>query len=108
MVPVLYTADDVRTGKTLAEKAAELPPYVIVKDKITLERSEIPALLEKTKSQYPDATIDTLDGTKVNFPDSWVHVRPSGTEPIVRIIAEAPTEEKAKSLCNDIRKLAGQ
>jgi len=98
----------VRTGKTLAEKAAELPPYVIVKDKITLERSEIPALLEKTKSQYPAATIDTLDGTKVNFPDSWVHVRPSGTEPIVRIIAEALTEEKAKSLCNDIRKLAGQ
>jgi phosphomannomutase len=96
-----------KSGKTLSEKAAEIPAYTIVKDKVTLPRPEIPVLLEKVQQAHANNTIDTLDGVKVNFKDSWVHVRPSGTEPIVRIIAEAKTEEAAKELCKKVRALAG-
>ena len=94
-----------RTGKKLSEKAAELPGYTIVKDKIELPREVIPVLLEKMKQAYAGEKIDTLDGVKINFPKSWVHVRPSGTEPIVRIIAEALSEQEAVALCQNIRKM---
>jgi phosphomannomutase len=47
---------------------------------------------------FPDAEADTQDGLRLAWTDRWVHVRPSGTEPIVRVIAEAPTEDEAKEL----------
>ncbi len=97
-----------KSSKPLSEKAAEIPSYIIVKDKIILDRDQIPVLLEKVKTVHVNDSVNTLDGVKVNFKDSWVHVRPSGTEPIVRIIAEAKTLELAKELCNKVRALAGQ
>jgi phosphomannomutase len=53
------------------------------------------ATLEKA---FPDASVDTQDGLRLAWSDRWVHVRPSGTEPIVRVIAEAPTERDAREL----------
>ena len=50
------------------------------------------------RSAFPDAAADTQDGLRLAWNDRWVHVRPSGTEPIVRVIAEAPTEEEAREL----------
>ena len=53
----------------------------------------------------PDAEADTQAGLRLGWPDRWVHVRPSGTEPIVRVIAEAPTKDEAAKLVNRGREL---
>ncbi len=50
------------------------------------------------RGAFPGAAADTQDGLRLAWPDRWVHVRPSGTEPIVRVIAEAPTAEEAGEL----------
>jgi len=52
---------------------------------------------------FPDAERDTQDGLRLAWPDRWVHVRPSGTEPIVRVIAEAPDAEAAHALVSRSR-----
>ena len=56
-------------------------------------------------SAFPDAEADTQDGLRLAWADRWVHIRPSGTEPIVRVIAEAPTAEGAKALVDRGREL---
>ena len=55
------------------------------------------------RERFPDAAVDTRDGLRLAWPDRWVHVRPSGTEPIVRFIAEAPTQAEAEALVNACR-----
>ena len=74
------------------------PRYSIVKDK--MDRPDVPlsAVYEALRQEFADATADTQDGLRLSWPDRWVHVRPSGTEPIVRVIAEAPTEDAARAL----------
>ena len=56
-------------------------------------------------SAFPDAEADTQDGLRLAWPDRWVHVRPSGTEPVVRVIAEAPTRADAQQLVERGREL---
>ena len=87
------------TGKTLSELVAELPSYAIVKDKYTVDRGRLPALFAALEARWPGARSDRLDGLRVDWDDRWVHVRPSNTEPIVRVIAEAPRSEDATRLC---------
>jgi phosphomannomutase len=53
---------------------------------------------------FPTAEVDTQDGLRLTWGDRWVHIRPSGTEPIVRVIAEAPTAEEAERLVSDCRR----
>jgi phosphomannomutase len=55
------------------------------------------------KSTFSDAEVDTQDGLRLSWKDRWVHVRPSGTEPIVRVIAEGPTENDARMLVSRAR-----
>jgi phosphomannomutase len=50
------------------------------------------------QAAFPDAAADMQDGLRLAWPDRWVHIRPSGTEPIVRVIAEAPTADAARAL----------
>jgi phosphomannomutase len=59
----------------------------------------------RLKERFPDASADTRDGLRLAWPDRWVHVRPSGTEPIVRFIAEAPTQADAEALVEACREL---
>jgi len=63
--------------------------------------SEIESLIRQA---FPDAEADTQDGLRLTWPDRWVHIRPSGTEPIVRVIAEAPSAAEAEKLVRDCRK----
>ena len=53
---------------------------------------------EALRTAFPGAVADSQDGLRLSWPDRWVHVRPSGTEPIVRVIAEAPTDKEALEL----------
>ena len=82
------------TGKKLSELAAEIPRYHIVKGKV--ECREKKRLLEGLKEEFPEA--NHIDGARIDFRDGWVLIRPSGTEPIARVYAEAKTEERAKEL----------
>jgi phosphomannomutase len=88
----------VEEGKPLSALIGEHPRYVIVKDKLDRPNASLGTVYEALRSAFPDAAADTQDGLRLAWPDRWVHVRPSGTEPIVRVIAEAPTAPQAQDL----------
>ncbi len=85
-------------GKPLSEIIAAYPRYHIVKDKLDRPAAPLDDVYASLREAFPDAEVDTQDGLRLTWPDRWVHVRPSGTEPIVRVIAEAPTKADAESL----------
>ena len=85
-------------GKSLSEIIAGYPRYSIVKDKLARPRAPLDAVYASLKDVFRDAEVDTQDGLRLTWADRWVHVRPSGTEPIVRVIAEAPTAAEASAL----------
>jgi len=79
--------------------ADELPHYAIHKTKATVERDAVAAALEKLEKHFADAQANRMDGLRLDWPDRWLLVRASNTEPIVRIIAEAKSEEVAMAMC---------
>ena len=83
----------------IGQLADELPRYEIVKTKIALPPEKLPAALDALEKQFSDAKGDRLDGLRLDWPGRWLLVRGSNTEPIVRAIAEAPTNEEAAKLC---------
>ena len=85
-------------GKSLSEIVASYPRYSIVKDKLARPRAPLDAVYASLKDVFRDAEVDTQDGLRLTWADRWVHVRPSGTEPIVRVIAEAPSAAEASAL----------
>jgi len=85
-------------NKKLSEIVASYPRYSIVKDKLDRPSAPLDTVYASLKTAFADAEIDTQDGLRLTWKDRWVHVRPSGTEPIVRVIAEAPTAEEAQAL----------
>jgi len=91
-------------GKPLSKIVASYPHYIIVKDKLDRPSAPLDTVYEALKRAFPDAQVDTQDGLRLTWPDRWVHIRPSGTEPIVRVIAEAPSAEDAANLVRDFRK----
>lgn len=90
------------TGKTLSELVAELPAYTIVKDKYTVSPAGLPSLFAALEKRWPDANVNRLDGLRLDWADRWIHIRSSNTEPIVRVIAEAPREDEARELCKQV------
>jgi len=90
-------------GKQLSEIVASYPRYFIVKDKLGRPSAPLDAVYASLRDTFPDAEIDTQDGLRLTWPDRWVHVRPSGTEPIVRVIAEAPSQVAAEDLIAQCR-----
>jgi len=85
-------------NKSLSEIVSELPRYVIVKDKLDRPNASLDTVYHALRAAFPDAVADTQDGLRLSWSDRWVHVRPSGTEPIVRVIAEAPSDTDAREL----------
>lgn len=90
------------TNRKLSELVAELPRYHIVKDKYTIDRGQLPELFPALQKRWPEARANSLDGLRLDWVDRWVHVRPSNTEPIVRVIAEAPQPDAAAALCREV------
>ena len=82
-----------------------IPQYHIVKGKISLKTPLNSDVLKKVRSSLRDAKIDLRDGVKAVWADSWVHVRLSGTEPVVRIVAEARTRKKASQIYRKVASL---
>ncbi len=85
-------------GKPLSEIVRGYPRYAIVKDKLDRPGVPLDGVYDALRKAFPDATADTQDGLRLAWADRWVHVRPSGTEPIVRVIAEAPDETGARHM----------
>lgn len=79
-----------------------LPHYVITKDKIALGDLEPKAALNEIREIYAHEKLDFTDGIKIVRPTSWVHIRASNTEPIIRVIAEAPTKAESEQLCSEV------
>jgi phosphomannomutase len=93
------------TGRKLSELVNELPRYAIVKDKYTVTPERLPSLFEALTTRWPEAKVNRDDGLRLDWADRWVQVRASNTEPIVRVIAEAPSAEVASGLCAEVGKL---
>ena len=85
-------------GQSLSAIVSTLPRYAIVKDKLDRPNASLDTVYLALRAAFPDASADTQDGLRLSWPDRWVHIRPSGTEPIVRVIAEAPTDAEAREL----------
>ncbi len=92
-----------QSGKKCSEIRSQYPAYTISKNKIELQPNmNVPEIMQKMAAKYADYEVNTIDGVKIDFPDGWVHLRPSNTEPIIRIYAEAHTEEFAARLADQI------
>ncbi|MCL2304655.1 MAG: phosphoglucosamine mutase [Planctomycetaceae bacterium] len=93
--------------KTVAELADELPRYEIVKQKITLPSGTTPdqirTMMDALAKKFTDQKCDRRDGLRIDWPQAWVLIRGSNTEPILRVIAEAKTEAEAVALCEKVR-----
>jgi phosphomannomutase len=90
----LLLEDDTELSKIVGR----YPRYSIVKDKMDRPNVSLDAVYEALREEFADASVDRQDGLRLSWRDRWVHVRPSGTEPIVRVIAEARTEDAARGL----------
>ena len=93
-----------KSGKKVSALKAGYPPYQIAKNKMELTPEiNIDTVLAKLKDTYAGERITDIDGVKIDFKDSWVHLRKSNTEPIIRIYAEAATMEKAEALAEAVK-----
>jgi phosphomannomutase len=90
------------SGKSVSELLADIPRYTIVKEKIAVASDRIAGVLRTVRQEFAEYQMDTRDGVKVIVPDGWLLVRGSNTEPIIRVVAEAKSEERARSLVNDV------
>ena len=89
-----------------SELRASYPPYFISKQKVQLTPEiNVDAILNKVKERFAQYDITDIDGVKIDFPDKWVHVRKSNTEPIIRIYSEAHTMEEAEKLGGEMIKI---
>ena len=93
-----------RERVTVSELVARAPRYTIVKAKVG-RGPRLEAVYESLRKQLVGAQTDTQDGLRLSWPDRWLHVRPSGTEPIIRLIAEAPSSADAERLIEEGRRL---
>lgn len=95
-----------KSGKKMTELKACYPQYAIAKNKITLTPdTDVDAILEAAKKHFASEKINDIDGVKIDFADSWVHLRKSNTEPIIRIYSEASTIERAEELAEEMKKI---
>lgn len=93
-----------KSGKKVSELKLEYPEYHIYKTKVQLtEGVNVDAVFEGLKKKYASEKITDIDGVKIDFPTSWVILRKSNTEPIVRIYSEAPDMAEAERLANDVK-----
>ena len=95
-----------KSGKKVSELRRQYPAYEIYKTKIQLTPDiDVDAILEAVKQKFAGETITDIDGVKIDFAESWVHLRKSNTEPIIRIYAEAHTADEARALADRIRQV---
>ncbi len=108
----LFLTQLAKSGKRTSELRATYPEYYISKNKIELTpQIDVDGVLTVIKGVYKQYQINDIDGVKIDFPQGWVHLRKSNTEPIIRIYSEAPTKEQAdkfaQAIIEEIKRIAG-
>lgn len=99
----LFLSHLAHQGMKVSELRSTYPPYYIAKNRIDLTPdTDVDAILTRVKDIYKDEEINDIDGVKIDFPDSWVHLRKSNTEPIIRVYSEATTMEAADRLGKNV------
>ena len=99
----LFLSHLAHTGLTATQLRATYPNYFIAKNRIDLTPdTDIDAILARVKEAYADQQVNDIDGVKIDFPDKWVHLRKSNTEPIIRVYSEAHTMEEAEALAREL------
>jgi phosphomannomutase len=95
------------TGKSVSQLVDEIPRYTIIKTKFPCRREDAVRAAGAIGRAFPGESVDTQDGVRIDWHEqrSWVHARPSNTEPIMRIIAEAPTAEQAQQRIDQVRQV---
>ena len=95
----LFLSHLAHEGKTMSELRRTYPSYFMAKNRIDLTPgTDVDAILQRVKEIYREEDINDIDGVKIDFPDKWVHLRKSNTEPIIRVYSEARTMEEADEI----------
>lgn len=93
------------SNKKVSQLVGELPKYEMHKEKISFN-GDLTNLYREIKNTFTDGLVNELDGLRIDFPDSsWLHVRPSNTEPIVRLIVEAKTKERIVEILGVVKNI---
>ena len=94
-----------QTNKSVSQVFQSMPQYIMLKDKIELNNINAEIAINKIQKAFPKAQQNHLDGLKLIWNDSWLHIRKSNTEPIIRIYAEAPTKSEVLNLINKVKSI---
>jgi len=87
------------SDKSISLLAEEVPRYYFSKNKVTLDQDKMETIIEKAKKIYANFRLDTQDGLKILGEKYWIHIRKSGTEPIIRVYVESTSQERSDNLC---------
>lgn len=99
----LFLSHLAHEGKKVSQLRRTYPQYYIAKNRIDLKPgTDVDSILRKVKDIYRNEEINDIDGVKIDFPDKWVHLRKSNTEPIIRVYSEASTMEAANAIGQDV------
>lgn len=90
------------SGRSVGALRAQVPRYSMVRERLLCPARDIAPSLRLIRSLFPGERIDVTDGVKVTWADRWLLARPSATDPVIRLAAEAPTEDEARSLVNRV------
>ncbi len=91
--------------RKISEIVSEFPPYFMIKEKYEIEVAKIKKIIEKIKEKYKKEKIDFTDGIKIIRKDGWIHIRPSGTEPVLRLVVESVDKETSDKYLDEIKGL---
>ena len=102
----LFLSHLAHEGKKVSELRATYPAYFMAKNRVDLTPdTDVDAILAKVKELYQNEQITDIDGVKIDFPDKWVHLRKSNTEPIIRVYSEAHTQDEAEEIGRQVMKV---
>jgi len=90
------------TGVKLSKLLQQLPKYYMAKSKITISSDKVGTVLNYFRKKFSNEEIDTQDGLRITFSEGWIHLRPSNTEPIIRIVVETVKEELTTQIINEL------
>jgi phosphomannomutase len=93
------------TGKSVSELVSEIGGYYMSKEKFSADREQTQQILESAKDVFVGAKLDSTDGCRFDFDDGWLHIRPSNTEPVVRVIVEAQDQSTARKYIDAVAKV---
>ena len=93
------------SGKTLSQLVADMPAYAMLKEKFSANADQAEAIIQQAQGAWPGARINTSDGCRFDFEDSWVHLRVSNTEPVMRMITEARDRATSQGYADTVEQI---